>query len=357
MKIPKLKIGDLVLDLPIIQGGMGVKVSGASLASAVANLGAVGVIASVGLALERSSSKEEDARAVFAEIKKARTLTKGVLGVNIMVALSNYEDHVRAGVEAGVDLIISGAGLPLKLPQYVGDSKVKLLPIVSSAKAARIICEYWHRKYQRIPDAMVVEGPLAGGHLGFSFKEIAHPERFLLERLTKEVIEVIKPYEREYGQKIPVIAAGGIYTGEDIARFLKIGAAGVQMGTRFVATEECDVDIRFKQAYLKAKKEDVVIIRSPVGMPGRVIRNRFVEEVERGEKKPFRCDYRCLIPCEPKKVPYCIAYALLNAQKGDLDNGFAFAGANVWRVDRIVPVKGLMEELIKELSLSLKDIS
>lgn len=350
--LKELKIGDLTAKLPIIQGGMGIGISLSGLASAVANEGGVGVIATAGIGmLEPDFSTnwlEANIRALKKEIKKARELTKGILGVNIMVALSNYADMVRTAIEEEIDIIFSGAGLPLNLPQFLkGSTKTKLVPIISSGRAASIICKKWSEKYNYLPDAIVVEGPRAGGHLGFKQEQINDPE-YSLEKLIPEVIKAVKPFEERYKKPIPVIAAGGIYTGEDIYNFLKLGASGVQMATRFVTTYECDASIKFKQTYIDSSKEDIVIIKSPVGMPGRAIKNKFIDDANKGEKKPFKCPYHCIITCDYKNSPYCIALALLNARKGNLEHGFAFAGENAYRAKEIISVKELIESLIKE---------
>jgi len=348
--LPQLRIGDLTAKIPIIQGGMGVGISLAGLASAVANAGGVGVIATPAIGLNEPdflrNYREANIRALKKEIRKAKAATKGVLGVNIMVALSNYADMVTAAVKEGIDLILSGAGLPLNLPQLVGTAKTKLVPIVSSARSIRIILKRWKEKYSRLPDAVVVEGPMAGGHLGFTLEEL-NDDNFKLENILPAVIEEVRKAERP-DHKIPVIAAGGIYSGHDIRRFLQLGADGVQMGTRFVTTDECDAAAEFKEAFLKAKKEDITIIKSPVGLPGRAIKNSFLEKVDAGATTPFRCVYHCIKTCDFRKSPYCIAQALINAQKGRLNMGFAFAGHNTYRVDKILPVKELINSLITE---------
>ncbi|MCM0756139.1 nitronate monooxygenase family protein [Desulfovibrio aminophilus] len=346
---PQLTIGDLTARLPIIQGGMGVGISLSGLASAVANEGGVGVIsaAMIGNA-EPDIAKDPTGahiRALTREIRKARELTKGILGVNVMVALSNFADMVSTSVREGVDVLFCGAGLPLDLPKYVTEgAKTKLVPIVSSGRAAVILCKKWLSRFNVLPDAFVVEGPKAGGHLGFKPEQVDDPA-YSLERIVPEVIEAVRPFEEQSGKRIPTIAAGGVYTGEDICRFLEMGAAGVQMGTRFVATVECDADEEFKQAYVRAKKEDIVIIQSPVGMPGRAVKGPFLEDVAQGNRKPRACAYKCIVTCDHTKSPYCIAQALVNAMKGKLKHGFAFAGANAWRVDSIVTVRELVNQL------------
>ncbi|MBU1638127.1 nitronate monooxygenase family protein [bacterium] len=348
-----LRIGDLTVRVPIIQGGMGVGISLSGLAAAVANQGGVGVIATAGIGMHESDFfrdfAEANIRALRREIQKARAATEGILGVNIMVALTNFGDLVRTAIEEGIDIIFSGAGLPLNLPEYrPPDSNTKLVPIVSSARTAATLCKRWLMKYNILPDALVVEGPKAGGHLGFSLEQLTDPD-FALEKLVPEVIEAVKPYRGPEGNRpIPVIAAGGIYDGTDIHKFLKMGAAGVQMGTRFVVTLESDASEQFKQVYLDSKEEDITIIKSPVGLPGRVIRNPFVEAMQRGEKEPFKCPYHCIITCDYQTAPYCIAHALMNAKKGNLKHGFPFAGSNAFRTSEIVSVKELMDTLTEE---------
>jgi nitronate monooxygenase len=354
MDFPSLRIGDLVSRIPIIQGGMGVGISMAGLASAVANEGGIGVIAGAMVGIDEPDITENpvaaNVRALKQMVRKARTLTRGIIGVNIMFALTHYADLVKAAIEEEVDIIFSGAGLPMDLPGYLTkEARTRLVPIVSSGRAARLICQKWLSKFNYLPDGFVVEGPMAGGHLGFKKEQIDDPE-YAVEKLLVEVIEAVKPFAQERGAPVPVIAAGGIYTGSDIGRFLKLGAAGVQMGTRFVATHECDADPDFKKTYLTAEKEDLIIIKSPVGMPGRALRNRFLTEVENGNKTPFTCPYHCIKTCDRLKSPYCIALALAGARKGKFKNGFAFAGANAYRVDKIISVKELIASLQAEYS-------
>ncbi|MFQ6083006.1 MAG: NAD(P)H-dependent flavin oxidoreductase [Candidatus Aminicenantia bacterium] len=358
--LKELKIGDLTARIPIIQGGMAVGISLSRLASAVANEHGIGVIATAGIGMHEpdfyTNFLEANIRALKREIRKARELTKGILGVNIMVALSNFADMVRTSVAEGIDIIFSGAGLPLNLPQFLkGTNKTKLVPIVSSGRAAKIICKRWSDRYNYLPDAIVVEGPMAGGHLGFKEKQISAPE-YSLEKLIPEVIKDIKLFEERYERTIPTIAAGSIYTGEDIYKFLQLGASGVQMATRFVTTYECDASVEFKQAYIDSREEDIVIIKSPVGMPGRAIRNKFIDDVSEGKKKPFKCPYRCIKTCNYKNSPYCIILALINAQKGNLKSGFAFAGMNAYRTKEIISVKELIESLLKEYENTSKDL-
>ena len=354
----KLNIGNLSISVPIVQGGMGVGISLSGLASAVANEGGVGVISSAGLGLlYRNLSKDYIQASIMGlkeELRKAREKTKGVIGVNVMVAMSNFTDMVKTAIAEKADIIFSGAGLPLNLPSFLQkDSVTKLVPIVSSARAARVIAEKWHSLYNYLPDAFVVEGPKAGGHLGFKDEQI-NDEHFSLEHILPEVIDEVQDMGARYGKEIPVIVAGGIYTGEDIKRFMDMGASGVQMGTRFVTTEECDASDVFKQTYIEAKQEDIQIIKSPVGMPGRAIFSKFIQKVKEGHKQPKTCICKCIKTCDISKSPYCIIAALYNAFKGNMDNGYAFAGANAFRATKIVSVKETFRSLLDEFSRSGK---
>ena len=355
-KIPTLQIGDLEAGIAIVQGGMGVGISLSSLTCAVANAGGIGVIATAGIGQFEpdwdTNSREADKRALQKEIRKARAKTDGIIGVNVMVALSDFDDLVQCAVDEGANMLFLGAGLPIRLPKTLpldrlGKLATKIVPIVSSGRAAKIIFRAWAKQYSHVPDAVVVEGPLAGGHLGFKKEQINHPD-YALEKILPAVISVVKPYQEQFNKSIPVIAAGGIYTGADIHKFMQLGAQAVQMGTRFVVTYECDASVEFKQAYLNCKKEDIVIIDSPVGLPGRAIWDKFLERVSSGVKETFECPWKCLKSCDFKNVPYCIGRALTNAKKGNLEEGFAFAGANAYRVDKIVSVKELIETLIEE---------
>ncbi|MBW1797052.1 MAG: nitronate monooxygenase, partial [Deltaproteobacteria bacterium] len=318
--MPKLKIGDSVAKLPIVQGGMGVGISLSGLASAVANEGGIGVIAAnqIGMLDPDYYARHRDANviALKKEIRKAKEKTSGIIGVNIMVAVSDFHALLMVSIEEKVDLVFLGAGLPIKgIP--VKDLRlagVKVVPIVSSARAAGLIFRYWLKKYKDIPDGVVVEGPKAGGHLGFKEEQIDDPD-FALERLLPDVVAELKTYEDRFRRTIPVIAAGGVFTGADIYKFFKLGASGIQMGTRFVATHECDADIRFKESYISCREGDIEIIKSPVGMPGRAIRNRFLNDVSSGKKKGIKCAWKCLKSCDIKTAPYCISLALDNARK------------------------------------------
>jgi len=354
--LPDLVIGNLRINPPIIQGGMGVLVSSSNLASAVSREGALGVIAAVGAGensnLKGLSYNRRSYLGLRQMIKKTKSQTQNPIAVNVMCALNNYDDLVAAAEDEGVDAIISGAGLPTRLPSLVKNSNIKLIPIVSSGRAADLICRIWWKHYHRHPDALIVEGRSAGGHLGFSMAEMAQPP-VKLESIVKDVLAVAAKTKQEHGATIPVIAAGGIFNGDDIASFLRLGASGVQMGTRFVCTDECDASPSYKQAYLDCKKEDIIIIRSPVKLPLRVIRNEFVDHMRNGNKEPFACRYHCLRTCEPATSPYCIAKALKNAVEGKMAEGFVTCGANAYRINRVVSVKKLIGELVEECLQSL----
>jgi len=356
MNIPKLRIGDLTADIPIVQGGMGVRVSLASLAAAVAEEGGIGTISSIGLGDFEDTRHEYERisrEALQEEIRKARAMTQGVLAVNFMGVLSNVEDLLRAAVQEGIRIIVFGAGLPMRLPRIVDDPEVNLVPIVSSARGAELVLRGWAKRFERTAGAIILEGPLAGGHLGFTVEQLDHLEDYTLEALVPELVEAVKPYEDRFGEKIPIIAGGGIFDGRDIARMLSLGASGVQMATRFVCTEECDAAQAFKQTYLDAVEEDIVIIKSPVGLPGRAVRNKFLRDLETVDKLNINCPYHCLTVCKVAEAKFCIAQALLNAYRGDVDHGLVFCGQNAHRIDKIVTVKELIAELVGELRTAL----
>ncbi|MBC8191304.1 MAG: nitronate monooxygenase [Candidatus Marinimicrobia bacterium] len=354
--IPGLQIGHLSTPLPIIQGGMGVGISMAGLVAAVAAAGGIGVISAIGIGMREPNyshnANAANRRALKREIEKARTLSAGAIGVNIMVALTDYVELLDASIDAKVDALFLGAGLPLLFskqnsPLRIRELGIQIVPIVSSARATHLIFRYWAKKYGRVPDAVVVEGPLAGGHLGFKPSEIRDP-KYQLEIILEEVAQITKSYEQQFGVEIPVIGAGGIYSGTDIFQIMQRGAAGVQMGTRFVATRECEAHQNFKDSYIQASEDDLVIISSPVGLPGRAIRNNFLKDVAAGKKEPVKCPWKCLATCDVATAPYCIAAALINAQKGNLKKGFPFAGANAYKVSEIVTVNELMDSLVQE---------
>lgn len=356
----ELKIGDLLARVPIVQGGMGVGISMSRLASAVANEGGIGVISAAGLGLiYKDYSQDYDKATLYGlqqEIRKAREASKasgGIIGVNIMVAMTDFANLVTTAIAEKVDIIFSGAGLPLNLPSFLHEgAKTKLAPIVSSARALKVIARRWIGEYGYVPDAVVVEGPKAGGHLGFSNEQLAD-ENCTLEAILPEVVEAVKELEQAHGKQIPVIAGGGVFTGEDINNILSLGASAVQMGTRFVATHECDASEEFKQAYVKATKEDVQIIQSPVGMPGRAVRNSFLDKVKAGLTKPKACPFHCIKTCNMVDSPYCIMLALYNAYRGRMEHGYAFCGSNAWRIDKIVSVGELIATLKQEYAAAL----
>ncbi len=357
MDIPSLKIGDLVAKLPIVQGGMGVGISLSGLAGAVAKEGGIGVIAAALVGMDQpdiaKNPIEANNRALRREIQRAKEISNnGVIGVNIMVVLSTFADAVRTAIEEKADLIISGAGLPLEMPKHLlalceekkEEFKTKLVPIVSSARVANIITKKWQSRFSYTPDAFVLEGPKAGGHLGYHKDDLTATTHDI-DKTLPDLLDFTKKLEDEKGKAVPVIVGGGVYTGEDIAELIKQGVSGVQMGTRFVATNECDASLAFKEAIVNAKKEDITIIQSPVGMPGRALNGPFIEAVRAGKKHPPKCIYHCITSCDPKTTPYCIASALVNAMKGNFEKGFVFCGTNAPRVDKIVSVKELMAEL------------
>jgi len=356
VEIKTLNIGKLQAKIPIIQGGMGVGVSLSGLAAAVANEGGIGIISAAQVGYREpdfiNNAKEANIRALRAELRKARQLSpEGIIGVNVMVATNNYDDLVKVAVEEKADVIISGAGLPSHLPKLVEGSETKIAPIVSSGKAAKIITKVWKDKYSYLPDFIVIEGPEAGGHLGFKMDELQEHTNDDLETIFKDVKEELKAFQED-GVEIPIIVAGGIYTGQDIAKFLKLGASGVQMATRFICTEECDADIEYKNAYIKCSKEDIQLIKSPVGLPGRAIRNEFIDIVSKDKIKVTKC-FSCLKKCNPADTIYCISKALIESVQGNVTGGLLFTGSNGYRMDKIVTVK----ELINELTLELEAVN
>ncbi|MGM0431621.1 MAG: NAD(P)H-dependent flavin oxidoreductase [Spirochaetota bacterium] len=356
-ELPKLSIGRITSRLPIIQGGMGVGISLSGLSSSVANNGGIGVIAANGIGMIEpdyfKDGRAANLRALKKEIRKARKQTTGPIGVNIMVALQDFHQLLETAIDEQVDMVFLGAGLPIKnLPvAKMREAGVQAIPIVSSMRAANLIFSMWKRIYQDIPDAVVVEGPKAGGHLGVAQEDL-EGEAFSLETVVPHVKQALLPFEQEFGKAIPVIAAGGIFTGGDLYRAMKYGASGVQMGTRFAATDECDADIRFKEAIVASKKEDIGIIKSPVGLPGRAIINSFLSKAS-VKKRSFTCPWQCLAGCQAEESHYCISVALNNARKGNLDHGFVFVGTNAYRVSSIVPVARLMAELKEQYAKAL----
>lgn len=349
-----IKVGNKVSKYPIIQGGMGVGVSLHNLAGNVSKEGGIGVISTADIGYQEEDFYQNpmaaNLRAIGKEIKMARDIAgeDKILGVNIMVALRNYAEIVKECVKQKIDLIISGAGIPKDLPQYVKSTGTKIAPIVSSLRCCKLIVKHWMSKYDYVPDMIVIEGPEAGGHLGFKEDELTEKNKPKLEDITVEVVNYIKEVEKETSKEIPVISAGGIWDGKDIRRFLDLGADGVQMATRFVATDECDASDAFKQAYVNAKTEDIKIIKSPVGMPGRAINNEFIKNTKKEKPKIDKC-YNCIKTCNVATTPYCITKALINAVKGNMKDALVFCGSNVDKVKEIVSVHKLMNELVSEI--------
>lgn len=348
-----IKLGDKESKYPIIQGGMGVGVSMHSLAGNVSKEGGIGIISTADIGYQEEdfakNPNKANLRAIGTEIKKAREIAgeDKILGVNIMVALKNYKEIAIECVKSKIDLIISGAGIPKELPEYVKGTDTKIAPIVSSLRCLKLIVKHWIKKYNYIPDMIVIEGPEAGGHLGFSNQELEEQNKPKLEDITKEIVQYVGEIEKEYNKEIPVIAAGGIWDNNDIKKYLGLGASGVQMATRFVATYECDASDEFKKAYINAKKEDTKIIKSPVGMPGRAIYNNFIKNTENDKCKIDKC-YGCIKTCDVNNTPYCITKALINAVKGNIENALVFCGSNVDKIREIVSVHDLMLELSGE---------
>jgi nitronate monooxygenase len=356
VEIPRLKIGQYEFQLPLVSGGMGVRVSGWPLVLAMLEEECLGTLTSMGLGdLSRGMSNDDfigaSNDALLREIGTLQTHTNRQFAVNVMGALSNANELVITAVNAGVKIIVYGAGIPSHLPAIVEDPSVALVPIISSARLAGIILKLWKR-YRRVPDAFIIEGPLAGGHLGFSFEQLTHMEDFTLESILSDTLAVIEPFEQAAGRRIPLIVAGGIFTGADIARMLSLGASGVQMGTRFVATIECPVSDEFKRAYVNARPADVRIIKSPVGMPGRVLANDFLERLLAGDIPKPKCPFHCILSCERDAAGFCVAERLDHSFKGDTKNGLIFCGANVYRIDRIMSVHDLVTELMEGVRAS-----
>lgn len=347
-KIKPLKIGELTAPFPVIQGGMGVGISLSHLAGTVAACGGVGILSAAQIGFREEEFEKDptgtNLKAIKKEICKARKIANGgIIGINIMVATQRYEEYVKAAVESGVDLIISGAGLPVDLPELVEGSKTKIAPIVSTVKSAKVICKMWDRHYHRVPDLVVIEGPKAGGHLGFSRKqlEIFTPEVY--DQEIRQIIELVKEYEKKYQKRIPVVVAGGIFDRKDFLHALELGADGVQMGTRFVTTYECDAAEEYKKAYVNVSKENIVLVDSPVGMVGRAVGNTFT--LAEGKKEPVKKCYQCIKTCSPGDTPYCITNALVKAAKGETENALVFCGENAWKCDKIEHVGDILREL------------
>lgn len=353
-----IKIQDKHLDIPIIQGGMGVGVSLSSLAGHVAKCGGMGVISAAhpGYNFEgfRKDSVKANCEALKYHIRKAKDIAKnkGLIGVNIMVAGNNYEKYVNASIEGGCDTIISGAGLPLDLPKYA-KGKAMLAPIVSSGKAIKLICRVWEKRYQYVPDFVVIEGSEAGGHLGFKKEDLLAGTCQKLEDILEDVKKEIQPFQEKFKKVIPIFVAGGIDCGEKIAKFIKQGATGAQIATPFIATYECDASDAFKQTVINASKEDIEIVKSPTGFPGRAVVNEFVKKTrERGNICMKSC-LDCMIPCHPEDTPYCISEALIQSVSGNVDNGLVFVGTQASQIHEMKHVEDLINEYVKEMEENL----
>lgn len=358
--LPPLRLGRHTARLPIVQGGMGVRISGASLASAVAEAGGVGLIAAVGLGLDSpyfdpqhqplSQRREHfftaNRLALRDEVQRARRLSPaGILGVNVMVAVRDYEVLVRTAAENGANLIVSGAGLPLRLPAYTANyPEVALVPIVASARAAQIICRKWERQHQRLPDALIIEDPrVAGGHLGSTAEELVADTW----DLQVELAAMLEYLRADLQVPIPVIVAGGIRQRADLDRLLAAGASGVQLGTPFIATYECDAHPRYKQAHLQARPEDLVLVPSPVGLPGRALNNAFAQQAIAGTVNQTAICLNCLNQCKfrDRRETYCILHALDRAARGDVEQGLVFSGSGRDRPAELRSVAAVMAAL------------
>lgn len=353
MPLKPLVIDQLVAKVPIIQGGMGIGVSLANLAGAVAREGGIGILSTAQIGYQEDIFSKSPLRANMAAIKKqfdkAKEIAKGgIVGFNIMAATFQYDRYVKRCVEVGADVIISGAGLPINLPELVDGSSTKIAPIVSSNKAAKVLLGTWKKRYSKTADFVVIEGPKAGGHLGFKAESIKESIEKMDEEV-KKIVETVNIFAKEFKREIPVIFAGGVFNRSDINHYMDLGCSGVQMATRFVVTEECDAPEAFKDAYVNAKEEDVMIIKSPVGMPGRALKNNFTERIKH-EQIPIEKCHACLSfkHCDRKTIPYCISETLLNAVTKKPEDALVFAGANVFRVNQKTTVRDLFEELTQD---------
>lgn len=360
MDFKPLKIGKHTIKYPIFQGGMGLGISWDKLASAVSLNGGLGIISSVGTGYyeERAHIKKElnlkpygsenfySKDGLQALINNARKVCGDApLGCNILCASNDYARIARDACEVGFNIIVSGAGLPTNLPEFTADfPDVALVPIISSAKALKIICKRWQGRYNRLPDAVVVEGPKSGGHQGFTYEQCLD-ENYQLEKIIPPVVEEVKNWGN-----FPVIAAGGIWDKSDIEVMLGLGANGVQMGTRFIGTFECDASENFKEVLLACKEKDIELIKSPVGYPARGIRTNLLDLVDKRTGPKINCISNCVTPCqrgkEATQVGYCIADRLFDAWAGKKETGLFFTGANGYRLNKLISVKELMNKLI-----------
>ncbi len=348
------KIRNKTISLPIVQGGMGVGISRSSLASSVINCGGIGTISvsQIGYLEEDfwdgpRQSMRANIRALEKEVRKVRKVSSGFLAVNILTASRHYDQLAKAAVEAGADAIVSGAGLPLDMPAYTKDSNTANIPIVSSSRALNLICKRWKKKYDVYPDAVVVEGPKAGGHLGVKYEELDRYQ--MTDNLDKRFLEV-KEYLTKLQLDIPIIVAGGIFSASDAKRYFDLGVDAIQVGTRFIGTVECDADIKFKQKFINSNKEDIIYVKSPVGYPGRAIRNKFTNELELGNIPVDKC-LGCILPCKGKNpmTPYCITDKLIAAVNGDIDNGLVFSGSNGYMISEVSTVSDVIEDLLSKV--------
>lgn len=349
-------IGDKTLKIPIIQGGMGVGISLGGLAGAVAAAGGAGVISAAQIGFKEKdfyeNNLEANKRAIHKEMKKAREQAPdGIIGVNLMVAMNHFKEYALEAAKAGADFIVSGAGLPVELPAYVEGKKIALAPIVSTEKAAKVILRYWERKYKRTADFVVIEGPKAGGHLGFSGEQLEeyldkNEGRKKYQEEVKKIISIIRKFGEKFSGKIPIVLGGGIRTAKDVEDAMSLGVDAVQVGSLFVTTRECDADIRYKNAYICHTTEDVQIVKSPVGMPGRAIRNEFIKKVEQGIRFPAKKCLGCIHTCNPGTTPYCITDALIHAAKGELDEALLFCGAHACESNKLQTVKEVVDSLL-----------
>ncbi len=345
---------NIKLDVPIIQGGMGIGVSLSGLAGNVMKEGGLGVISAAQPGYAKDNFVRETVKAniqaLKEEVAKAREISKGkgALGINLMVAMEYYGEYAKSMNDLDIDVVISGAGLPLELPSFITNPKIALAPIVSSAKAAVLLCKRWLSRHDRLPDFIIIEGPMAGGHLGFDPDQL----RVKTTQTLEEIVVETKAALENLGHKIPLVAAGGVFTGFDIAKFIKLGADAVQMATRFIGTYECDADMKFKEVFLNGKEEDIDLVISPAGYHGRAWVNPFVKKMREQRVPPIHC-VNCLKPCHPPTTPYCITEALIEAVKGNTDNGLVFTGSNGYRVKKIYSVHDLMNELLSEMKEGL----
>lgn len=359
MSFKSVKIGKYIIEKPIIQGGMGVGISWDKLAGNVSKEGGLGVISAVGTGYYENKSHVKklvadrplDATNFYSKegfeaiINNARKICGDKpLAANILYAINDYGRVVTDACEAGINIIITGAGLPTNMPEFTeGYPDVALVPIVSSAKALKIICKRWKQRYNRLPDAVVLEGPKSGGHQGFTYEQCSMPEN-QLENLVAPVVA-----EAALWGNIPVFAAGGVWDKSDIEEMMALGASGVQMGTRFIGTFECDAHENLKQVLINAKKEDIQLMASPVGYPAQGVRTNLTKLVENREGPAIKCISNCVSPCnrgeEAKKVGFCIADRLSDAYEGNLETGLFFSGTNGYRLTGLISVKELIRKL------------